>query len=520
MPLSYKNIIDTNQLADALTTGDFSKVIKKKNSNLAKYIKGYADQTAIEALGNAIDPNMSLETLRRTFGLENKKLDAYDPYHTSDAKKEEFWFYNGANTNKMDGKDVQKLYDEDTNTFKRGLYSQSELGNFRQNDFWYEDPFVPSFELFFDNDSSFFNIQNKENSLQSFINKYKGQIVSYENRLKIWEEFNNVFWKIFEKKLANETNSQRNKKNKTYYITKIAGLEFLNKKIIEYGKDKISITLNEDIAMFAWYLSELYNNIAYSYKDQRYMFPENVLRFNMIIKINDIRNFQIPQSNNISGQNVPVDKKYLDSATIKNVISPKSQIVYELCDCNFNFFESKNYGSDIQIGGYESPNYTPQNLTFDIYFKSVTRYSNFPLLNNYPKINAWQNQIFTDKYKGSTETGTLHNLYDNLDRIKYEGGAEPKNYANQLLSKGAQTIVNAGTNYMDNLETNLREVRGSAVNNLLQQFRNATKINKIEPDNVYNANFNNRISFSNFGKEVASGLLNGLETTVKNAVNF
>jgi len=80
--------------------------------------------------------------------------------------------------------------------------------------------------------------------------------------------------------------------------------------------------------------------------------------------------------------------------------------------------------------------------------------------------------------------------------------------------------VNAGANYMDNLETKLREVRGSAVNNLLQQFRNTTKINKIEPDNVYNADFNNRTSLTNFGKDIASGLLNELETTARNAANF
>ena len=73
---------------------------------------------------------------------------------------------------------------------------------------------------------------------------------------------------------------------------------------------------------------------------------------------------------------------------------------------------------------------------------------------------------------------------------------------------------------MDNLENKLRDIRGSAVNNLLSQFRTLTGINKIEPDNVYNPDFNNRASVANFGKSIASGLLNDLENSARNAANF
>ena len=112
-----------------------------------------------------------------------------------------------------------------------------------------------------------------------------------------------------------------------------------------------------------------------------------------------------------------------------------------------------------------------------------------------------------------------YNFNDNIDTLK-SISAQPKGYLDQLKGKAAQTIVNAAANYTDNLETKLREIRGSAVNNLLQQFRNLTTINKIEPDNVYNPDFNNRVSLKNLGKEVSSGLLNDLENTVKGAANF
>lgn len=513
MPLSYRNMIDTNQLADALTTGDYSKVIKKKNNNLAKYIKGYANQSALEQLGKAIDPNMSLDIIRQSFGIENKQLDAYDPYHTSDAKKENFWFdSNNTSGSTLDGKTIQSKTDPETNLFKRGLYSQY---GFRQNEYQYEDPFIPSFEIIFDENSPLFDVTVTNNSLTSFLNKYSAIApISYTNRSYLWKEFLNIFFKIFQNKNQNDYSNP-----KIYYISKISGLNLLNKRIINYGEDKITITMNEDVAMTAWYLSELYNNIVYSYKDQRFMFPENVLRFNMIIKINDIRNFQIPENNSQSGPNTPTDRNTINQSPIKYTISPKSQIVYQLNDCNFNFFESKNYGEEIEIGGWGTNQYTPQSLTFDIFFKSVTRYSSFPLIQGSYNINGWELGSSDIKLSKSIP-GTIQDFNLSLDKIKQQASTEPKSYLDQLKAKGAQTVVNAAANYMDNLETRLREVRGSAVNKLLQQFRDIVKINKIEPDNVYNTDFNNRVSVSNLGKSLSSTLLNQLENEVKNTSNF
>ena len=387
MPLSYRNIIDGNELSDAIGSGDFSGVIKKPNKNVPKYIKGYAKNTALEALANTSNINKGL--FAQAFGLEKKELDLYDPFHTTDAKPEEGWF-GTVNQNfdsglpgvpfsaeaNLDGKTIQTFYDEDTNTFKRSLYS--EFGKtFGNQDFFYEDPFLPAFELYFDTDSPLFyggdsNTKSKENSLSYFIDKYGLAIdpTGYQSRKEIWKEFNNVFFKIFETKLKYE--SSRNKKNKPYYIAKIGGLNFLNKKYIKYSPtteaDKITVTLNEDVSMIAWYIAELYNNLAYSYKNQRFMFPENLLRFNMGIRINDVRNFVLPQKDSKTGK-------------ITNNISKKSQIVYTLHDCNFEFFDSKNYGDEMEIGGFGTNTWTPQSLTFNIYFKSVTRWTDFPLQN-------------------------------------------------------------------------------------------------------------------------------------------
>ena len=83
-----------------------------------------------------------------------------------------------------------------------------------------------------------------------------------------------------------------------------------------------------------------------------------------------------------------------------------------------------------------------------------------------------------------------------------------------------QNILNQTITFTNSLETQLREERGKVVNGLLSQFRNVTTLNKIEPDNVYQKNFNNRTDLTNFGRKVASGLLNDLENAVKGAANF
>jgi hypothetical protein len=515
-----------------------------KESVKSKYIKGYS--------------------------IDNQNLDAYDPYHTTDAKNEEFW--------SVDGKSVQRVNDDDTYTFKRGLYTQYGL---RQNDFWYEDPFIPSFEIFFNENSPFFNDKSEPNCLRYFIGKYS-QIdpTGYNNRLDLWQEFKKVFFKIFEKDL--QDNQNRNIQNKPYYITKISGLNNLNKKMIKYNEDKITITMNEDVSMIAWYLSELYNNISYSYRNQRFMFPENLLRFDMTIKINDMRIFQVPNSNNTSSPNVPVDSNYTGK-NIKYNLSPKSQIIYTLHDCNFNFFESKNYGDDLEIGGYGVGTPTPSNLSFDIFFKSVTRYSKYPLIENGYSINAWGDSLYT-KNNESGDKGTKQNYYNDLDRIKNEteptqksyntrnissakdyvynqssfsletelrqdrvktnniayedylnqtqktkknnadvnlGAITPKtNLLNDLFEKSKRTITSQGVNYLYNVENRISQLRGEIVNDLLDQFRKKTTINKIEPDNVYEPGFNNNIKLENVGKSMASSLLNDLENTIKQTGNF
>lgn len=514
MPLSYRNSnVNINHLLDNLASGNFNNLFDKKPSrtNEPRYIKGYANDSAIESLSNLLGINSGL--FKQMFGLENKKLDPYDPYNVTNPKREDFW---SQGNEVVSGQQIQKTYDEDTNTFKRGLYSQY---GYRDEDFWYEDPFIPSFELYFDENSPFFAGDNsslsytKTNSLKYFLQTYglsdgldSIDLQGYLKRFELWNEFKNVFFKIFQKNMQTDITFY----NKPYYISKISGLNNLNKKIINYGEDKISITLNEDVSLLVWYIAELYNNLVYSYKNQRFAFPENLLRFDMKIKINDIRNFQIPINNSTNKAGTVSDD--MSYKNIKYNISPKSEIMYTLHDCNFNFFESRNYGEDLTIGGYggDTSN-TPQSLTFDIFYKSVSRNSEFPLIKNSISINT----INLNQEKGSDTE-----YYKDLNRIKAETVQEPKGYLSKLIGGAGQSVANNALNYLDNLETKLREKRGNAINDLLLQFRDTTNLDKIEPDNVYNPDFNDRTSLKNLGRRIVSDLQTELEDAVRNGANF
>lgn len=510
MPLSYRNIISGNKIKDTLgSIGDKDEfqrnlkgIIKEQNIN-PKYVKGYESETFWESVfGGQLGGDTELQSrFGQLFGFENKELDPYDPYTVEGAKKEEFW--------KKPGRILFPTIDEDVNTFRNVLFpdtgwdysGKTQQAGWRTGEDQYEDPIKLGFEISFDiNSPFFFDIPGNPpyNSIKHFIGKYgyNGSIQELAWRGELWREFKDRLFTIFEKNLEKDS---RILVNKPYYINKISGLNNLNKKIINYTEDKITITLNEDVRMISWYLSELYNNLVYSYKDKRIMFPENLLRFDMNIKIHDIRNFIMP-SRSDNG--------------IKYEISPKSTIMFTLHDCSFDFFNSYNFQDEIVQAGYDASMPPNSELQFDIIYKSVTRWTNFALLGT--SIDPWE--IDTDPLQSKS---IEQSRFQDLQKIKSnKPNTENKGFWNDRLGQLGQTVANAALGYVDNLETRLREERGKFVESSLQSFRDWTTINKIEPDNVYSPDFNNRLSLKNAGRQLAADILNDLEGGTRNITNF
>jgi hypothetical protein len=256
--------------------------------------------------------------------------------------------------------------------FKHGL--QFMKGGWSDPLFFFQDPLFLTFDIILDTqysplfitDSTATGLNNVglrstsyKNSLAKFLTDYSN-IYSIRARQKIHEEFLKNMFLLF--------NTEFNilSKNKSYYINSIAGLDNLQKKIVDFEKDKITITLNEDVSMISTYVANLYKNLVYSYRDQRYMIPANLFRFNMYIKISDVRNMYWFKPEGETGTTTSFDKSY---------------IIYVLKDCNFNFFNTKPFEDSITAGGFGAgvPN-KESSLTFDIFYKSIDIESENPLI--------------------------------------------------------------------------------------------------------------------------------------------
>jgi hypothetical protein len=90
---------------------------------------------------------------------------------------------------------------------------------------------------------------------------------------------------------------------KSYYIQSIQGLDKLNEQynwgteggnaqtMVNYGTDYLKITMTEDVSQNMGYLASLYKNLTWSRERGRLVFPENLLRFELVIDITEIRKY-------------------------------------------------------------------------------------------------------------------------------------------------------------------------------------------------------------------------------------
>jgi len=155
---------------------------------------------------------------------------------------------------------------------------------------------------------------------------------------------------------------------KNHYINSIEGLEKLDNYFVNYGSSDLNssaqkesnefltITLQEDIRMFTNRLAFLYRNLSWSYNMGKKLIPENLLRFNLYIKIADYRNFTRDGESEIS----------------KSIREKYSRVIYELKDCEM-FFDSSLNPSQLTMSGFESVNSAYSQLKMKIKYRKVNR---------------------------------------------------------------------------------------------------------------------------------------------------
>lgn len=202
------------------------------------------------------------------------------------------------------------------------------------------------------------------NSVQPFFDDYAGSMEELNERIPIYNEFKAFIAKVFPGDINEETGSKR------HYINSISGMDNLFKKIVSYPDDVLTFTLSEDITMFSQYISELYSNLIYSYDSHRYMIPDNLLRFNLTIFFRDVREMKANKYNSDGS---------IDRDNIKNM----SKFAYVLHDCQFDFFNSRSFGNDMTVSGFEvGASATPNTLAFNINYKSYSKKTMPSLIDN------------------------------------------------------------------------------------------------------------------------------------------
>jgi len=360
----------------------------------------------------------------------------------------------------------------------------------------FEDPTYLGFSIKIDTSSSpLFNYGgiNKGASVGSFIQKYN-IIPDIADRQEIYDEFVSRIFELFQSDFTN------NQFVRSYYIQSISGLDKFNSKMVKYGEDKLSIILTEDISLRSTYLAELYNNLCYSYKDQRYMIPENLLRFDMIIEVTDIRIFRLYSDD---AKKLGINNK---SDSFINTDPPR--IIYTLHDCNFDFFNSMPFEGAMTISGTEGTSNKPAVFTFDIKYKSISKEFRSNIIDkNVLTINNKLNDIVK---KNNDLTGEKVNFFKN-DIYSEE-------FQTEKIKKGLSSKVDKYvSNVRDKIVGKINEERGKLINKLIDSVRKPSKLSKIYPDNVYSSDFR-KLSIENFAKNIGTDIANNLEDKARNAL--
>lgn len=408
----------------------------------------------------------------------------------------------------------------DTDTFKYGSRKKDA----------YDDPTYLGFELYFDDTdekSPFFAASNTNaNKVMNFLNKYSA-IPEIKDRIPLLLEFNQTLFSIFNSVL-DENSNRRTSKN--YYIQSIKGTDaVVNKKIINYPEDKITITLSEDVTMTAQYLAELYNNLVYSYKSNRCMIPSNLLMFDLHIKVNDMRKFRSGTVYNTMAANKTNIPRKLEQRS--------SYVIYTLHDCTFDFFDSKNSTDELVVGGFgASAASTPATLSFDIRFKSVSKIIE-PVLKqgalsifNKEKVLHGKSEEVDYRFFKTTKIGDDLYRFDKQILEKYlnpvaygmstldkKSELKKKKGFDKYLDKAKGAIKHVVDETKDTIIRNIKEKRDELINRLISQIKDKTSIMKVKDlGNVYDGD--NRVSgteLKKFGNKLKNDIIRNIESDRK-----
>lgn len=420
---------------------------------------------------------------------------------------------------------IRTIVDGNTDIFRYGL--------FKYEDSQFEDPTYLGFTMEIDTETSALF-----GWLKPFLEKQGANRIEHNSRIPVYDEFVNKVKQVFKSQESVVDDADKGVFIKSHYINSISGLDSLSKKFIEWKKDSIDIELHEDIAMTSSYLAGLYNNLVYSYDTGRVIVPDNLVKFNMYIKISEIRNLtSIAKlaSNDASDLEI--------ANALKNNVTC---VVYKLTDCEFDFTGSRAFADEIVQSGVGASLVNNSVLPLKIYFKSVQRNTFNPLIKKSISMrdDLLDLGVVIVGYSGDRKTNgqatdasstTLNENGDNYQELQTEKQDSPKasnvaflNSNNKKPSSVAtyekETTVNPDTKGQDDLSlyqsdlVNLKDynkelapsVDGNTleVDNTLNEQLGGTDLN------IQNAISNPQSVISQIGNNAANAVTNSIKRQI------
>ena len=318
-------------------------------------------------------------TIEERFNETNKTTNDGKPF----SKRDTLLRFNDSSTDyflhnfQIAGKTPFQSGENDRYAFTNSDKTKSiRLDNFKESDFENQDPVIYGFQIIIDSISS----PLLNGSIEDFLRSYPN-VAELQARNIVYEDFKTQFVKLFKTKgrvkfnksgykLMSDANSNSNSLNiyansdiqssdgmrrggkiayLSHYLQKIDGLNKLveantsteYKYLVDYGKDVIKLSFNEDVSGTLSALTHLYKLLYWSKPNGKSMIPENLLRFNCDIIVSECRNFNRVRK--------AVDANNTSTGSLQIIKDNVSRHIYSLKECQF-YFDKAPHDDAIDMG--------------------------------------------------------------------------------------------------------------------------------------------------------------------------
>jgi len=267
-----------------------------------------------------------------------------------------------------------------------------------------------------------------------------------------------------------------------WYFQSIDGLNEAWNRDFMVTKFKKEITVNclESVDLRITALMDLYRKVAFDWQNRRAILPDNLRKFDLSIKVYDVRNFQKNPGKYLNQDKRNENKNLQNTEFLGEDYSVTNQVTFNLSHCEFIPNESGNMFSNISNSTYEQASQiikiSYENIQEDNIYRSLLALNNS---SHYYVRDYLRKEL--DILAGNNTAG--NNTFKNFVPPSIEGANNPnfgqriQESANELLDSVNPINLNAE---LDNIYDDIRQNISAEAANLIRN-----RLNSLYLGNVY-----------------------------------